>query len=369
MGVVLLSHGFQPDYEAGFANGLAKNGVPVTLIGSDRTLYERLQSGVLAINLRGSQDRGRAAWKKVLNLGIYIFRLMSFLVLKRPVLHLTGLFLTGYEKSWVYECRTYRLLSRRLVMTVHNVLPHDRDTPEMREVFRQVYGIPHCLIVHTAKARQRLISEFNVEPGRIVVMEHGLDDLVHVSAEAIQATREQLHVGNFDRLVIFFGAVMRYKGVDLLVEAARHFSNGTRVHIAGRCADSKYQKELEALLHDHPLGQAITWQNSYLSEEHVSHLLGAADVLVMPYRHIDQSGVLFAAMRHGTPIVAFDVGSFHDYLPDGVGLVVPAGDLPALAAAIAEIPSSRQLRPEIHKVAEGFLWQKTVRPVLECYEG
>lgn len=368
MKVVLVSHGFQPDYEAGFANGLAKNGLAVTLVSADRSLYERLLPGVEAINLRGSQDRSRPAWKKALNLSFYILRLTMLLAFRRPVVHLTGLLLAGQAKGWPLECWIYRFLSRRLVMTVHNVLPHERDTPAMRRVLRRVYSIPHCLVVHTRKARQRLINEFGVASSRIIVMEHGLDELANVPEKESQAIREELKAADSDRLVVFFGAVMRYKGVDLLIEAARHLTKGSRVHIAGRCADQAYRTELLSALEEHPLGAAISWEDAYLSEDRVSGLLAAADVLVMPYRHIDQSGVLFAALRHGVPVVAFNVGSLCDYLQEGVGQVVPSGDIAGLAAAIEQVPTAREVRPLIQRVAEGFLWHKTVRSVIPCYE-
>ena len=56
---VLVSHGFQPDYEAGFANGLVRNGVGVTLIASDQSLYDRLVPKIEVLNLRGSQYPSR----------------------------------------------------------------------------------------------------------------------------------------------------------------------------------------------------------------------------------------------------------------------------------------------------------------------
>ncbi|WP_200383400.1 glycosyltransferase family 4 protein [Rhodocyclus tenuis] len=367
MSAVLVSHGFQPDYEAGFANGLAKNGVAVTLVASDRTSYERLSPGVTAINLRGSQDRSRPAWKKAFNLGVYVVRLLGLLARRRPVVHLCGLLLAGDAQLWPLECRIYRLLARRLVLTVHNVVPHDRDSPAMREVLRKVYDIPHFLVVHTVRARQRLIDEFGVASQRIIVMEHGLDEPVQLSAAVNEAIRRELQVGDDGRLIVFFGMVTPYKGVDLLIEAARQLGSGCRVHIAGSCADTRYRDQLLSMLAQHPLGDAISWENAFVPTERACALLGAADVLVMPYRHIDQSGVLFAALRYGVPVVAFDVGSLRDYLLEGAGRVVPAGDLAALAAAMEQVPPAREVRTQIQQLAEAFLWHKTVRPVLPCY--
>ena len=78
--VVLLSHGFQPEYEAGFTNGLARNGVRVILIGSDTTLRHRIEPSVEIINLRRSQDPNRAGWKKMLNITRYWCNYFTFLI-------------------------------------------------------------------------------------------------------------------------------------------------------------------------------------------------------------------------------------------------------------------------------------------------
>jgi glycosyltransferase involved in cell wall biosynthesis len=373
MDVILVSHGFQPDYEAGFANGLARCGVKVTLVASNRTLFTRLSPGIDVINLRGAQDESRAPWKKVLNLLWYLARLLLLVARRRSVTHLTGLFALSHirtpwaDRSWALECRILKLLSRRLLLTVHNVVPHNQDTPTLRARLSAAYRIPHRLIVHTARARQRLIDEFGVEAERIVVMEHGIDEIVVPQPDSVAATRALLGVAANEKLVLCFGIVQRYKGVDLLVEAARHLDANIRIHIAGRCYDPQYQREIERALDGHPLIKQISWENVYLSEDRVSDLLSASDVLAMPYRHIDQSGVLFAAMRHGLPIVAFDVGSLRDYLTVGAGVVVQVGDLEGFASAIQSIEPAPLVRQKIHSLAQRYRWGNTVKPILGEY--
>ena len=370
---MLVSHGFQPDYEAGFANGLARNGIRVSLISSDQSLYERLEPTIEALNLRGSQDAGRPAWRKAINLFWYWIRLIFVVIRRRPVVHLTGLFSFSNiaspwaNKTWAWECRLLRALSSRLVLTVHNVVPHDRDAPEIRCLLAEVFRIPDMLVVHTSRARQRLIDEFSVDASRIVIMDHGLDEIVQVPANAIDATRKALGIVQDERLVLFLGWVRRYKGADLLLQAVPMFRNRTRVLIAGNCIDADHRKEIESLLTQPDIAQRATWEFGYLPESRVSELLSAADVLVMPYREIDQSGVLFAALRHGVPVVAFDVGSLRDFLPEGTGLIVPPGDVRALATAIEAIEPAAAARRRIHALAEQYRWTETVKPVLNLY--
>jgi len=371
---MLVSHGFQSNYEAGFANGLAKNGIKVTLIASDQTLLDRLAPSIVALNLRGSQDAGRPAWRKAVNLIWYSIRLLGLIAVRRPVTHLTGLFLfSNFSSAWadqmpVWECHCLKLLSHRLILTVHNVIPHDRDTPALRHQLATVYRIPHYLVVHTAQMKQRLIDEFSVEPERILIMGLGLEEIVEPREEDITATRTAMGYTADQKLVLFLGWVRRYKGLDLLLEAARYLGDEVRVLIAGNCIDSDYQHEITQIIQRHALARKVYWEFGFLSEERVSALLGAADVLVMPYRAIDQSGLLFSALQHGVPVVAFDVGSFKDYLPEGTGLIVPAGNTVALATAIEEIFSARSARSHIHAVARKYRWQETVKPILHLYK-
>lgn len=373
MRAILISNGFQPDYEAGFANGLAANGVEVNLVASDRTLVDKLSPAITVRNLRGSQDEKRPGWRKALNLLHYFLRVFAFVARARQPVHMTGLFALSTvrhplaDRTWSLECRLLRLLSPRLLFTVHNVVPHGQDTPAARRELAKVYAIPRRLIVHTGRARQRLIDEFDIDPDRIKVMEHGIDELVPPDPLRNAATRQALGVPDGRKLVLFFGTVQPYKGVDLLLDAARDFPADIHLHIAGRCSDAAYEKQLRESIAAHPNRERITWVNAFLPEAEVSALLSATDVVAMPYRHIDQSGVLFAALRHGTPVVAFDVGSFGEYLSEDLGSVVPAGDVAGFAAAVRRTLEKNLSRERILQAAEGYLWHRTVAPILDEY--
>src|SRR5689334_1348981 len=95
IGVTLLSHGFNAEYEIGFANGLALNGVDVVLLGSDNTLTERARPGVRVLNVRGQQSPKRSVIAKLLNMLRYFGAYLGFLAKRRghPV-HVIGLFST-----------------------------------------------------------------------------------------------------------------------------------------------------------------------------------------------------------------------------------------------------------------------------------
>jgi len=77
--------------------------------------------------------------------------------------------------------------------------------------------------------------------------------------------------------------------------------------------------------------------------------------------------VLFTAMRHGVPVVAFDVESLRDYLPNNVGQIVPANDITALASTINHSLPVDSVRAGIFATAENYLWQRTITPVIASY--
>lgn len=359
MRVLLISNGFQPNYEKGFANGLAYNGISVELIGSDRTLYAELLPGIKAVNLRGSQDPKRSKIVKVVTLLNYVAKLYSYIYASRPpVLHLNGLLMGGVGAMALIELILYRLGSKKLWLTVHNVVPHDKHVETNRSLMRLMYRVPHLLVTHTTKMKRDLILEFGVPAGRIVVMEHGVDEVPETKAQPLPSSNLK---------VLLFGGVMPYKGVDMFLHALA-FCNDVVIDatIAGESRNGGYAVEIEKLIGEVAPPHRVNWVRGFIPEPAVQSYFEQADVVAMPYRHIDQSGVLFTAFRFGTPVVCFDVGAFRDYVPEYAGLVVPSQTAQALANGLRTFLKhiGKYDRKAIQAYARSFSWENTVRVLL-----
>lgn len=357
--VLLVSHGFQPSYEKGFANGLAHNGIAVELIGADRTLYTELLPEIRAINLRGSQDPRRSRMVKAFNLLTYVVKLYSHIFARRPrVLHLNGLLLGGVGPRAVVELVLYRLGSKKLWLTVHNLVPHDKHVETNRSVMRLLYKVPHLLVTHTEKMKRDLMNEFGVPAGRIVVMEHGVDKIPAFATRPLPSASLK---------VLLFGGVMPYKGVDIFLQSLA-FCDDVVVEatIAGESRNAAYAVEIEKMISEVALPHHVTWVRGFIPEHEVQSYFEQADVVVMPYRHIDQSGVLFTAFRFGAPVVCFDVGVFRDYVPKYAGIVVPSQAPQALAKGLSTFFKhiGNYDRKAIQAYAKSFSWENTVRVLL-----
>jgi len=359
--VLVLSHGFQPEYEAGFCNGLAAQGLVVTLVGSDLTRRERLDPRIEFVNLRGSQDPARPAWAKALNLLRYLARTLLLVARRRhDVVHEAGHFPSAAVGPWVAWATLLRMLARRHVYTVHNLLPHDRDTPALRRTLARLYTLPHALVVHTPRMRDALVAQFGVDAQRITVMEHGIDRFPPPPAPR----------DGEGRIALLFGNLAPYKGADLAIDALAAAPADWRLVIAGRCVSAALRADLQARIAASPARERIAWTDRYVGDDELRTLFDQADVLLLPYRRIDQSGVLFMALAAGLPVIAADVGSFADYVRAHAGAVVPPGDAAALAAALARTARTDPAeRAALAARARRLDWRQTTRVLPPLYAG
>jgi glycosyltransferase involved in cell wall biosynthesis len=362
--VICVSHGFQTNYERGFCNGLAARGVAVTLIASDRTDFAGLLPGVRALNLRGSQREDRTRVAKALNLLRYHLRLMGHVLLNRgSVVHVMGLiwpvFLCG-----VLQGVWFRLVSRRYVLTVHDLLPGVDDRQRYRRLCRWSYHLADHLVVHTPRMKAGLVSDFGVPAGRITVMEHGIEPHSALAVAADQSAEDHTDV-----LLVAFGAVTTRKGTDLLLQALAQVDFPFCLVIAGPCVDQAFRERLRDLIAAHPRRDSIGWHDAFVEEAEANALVQSADALVMAYRHIDQSGVLFQALRFGVPVVATRVGQFERYVTTEVGELAPPEDIAGIRDALQRWHARRHAlsRGRIREIGRSFEWPTTVAALAAAY--
>lgn len=361
--VLLISHGFQASYEKAFSNAVAEHGVAVTLAASARTEYARLDSRIVAPNLLPSMDPSRSIGQKVRAKLAYVLQLAALVVRNRRAnIHLIGTFLTTSVFLGIFELVFYRLFGKRLLLTVHNLLPHDKHTGFNSRAAWFAYRIPHVLVVHTDRMRDELVRVWGVRAERVLVMEHGVDDIPpdgQPPPETAGRTR-----------LLMFGSVARYKGVDTALRALAAIQDfPIELTITGICRDQAYADEIAALINAVPPLHRVVWNRGYVPEEEVQGCFEAAEAVLLPYRHIDQSGVLFTAFRFGLPVVAFNVGAFDHYVTPDSGIVCPSNDELGLVDGLRALRKNvgRFERRAIKKYAERYLWTNTIEPVLDEY--
>lgn len=359
--VLVVSHGFQAHYELGFANGLAENGRDVLLFGSDLTLTDGLHPRVRCLNLRGSQDPRRPTWRKALDMVRYHLRLLGAVVRWRgaPIVCIGT-----PNPEWtvgVAEGLWFAAWGSSYSIVVHNVLPHEQHTDTMRRVHRLIWRIPRWLLVHTETTRTELLREFGIAPERVLLVPHGLNDAVPRSPLTRAQAKAALGVGADERTVLLFGRTGHYKGGDLVLDALPRLPP-LRLLVAGKSGRDPHSLDFCRRVAE-LVAQGRAWQHdAYLSEVEIAAAFAAADVAVLPYRHIDQSGVLLLALSLGVPVLATPVGGLGDLVDARNGGLIERPDAEAVAAAIerffaAPAPSPGSVRASVAHLA----WRHTLR--------
>jgi glycosyltransferase involved in cell wall biosynthesis len=260
------------------------------------------------------------------------------------------------------------LLPRRRprVMTMHNVLRRG-ERPGSAIVTRRLAQSMDAVVVHTRHGAERL-AELGVDPERVRVIPHGAFEHLTSQAEEVPLP-EELAAGD-GPVVLCFGAVRDYKGADVLLEAFREVE-GAELWIVGRPLGYDM-----APLHElaRRVPGEVRFVTRYLSDAEVPAFFRRADVLALPHRRVDQSGVLGAGLAFGKPMVASAVGGFVEVAEDhGAARLVPPGEPAALAAAINELladPAERlALGQRAAEAAAGpFSWDEVARQTIALYE-
>jgi glycosyltransferase involved in cell wall biosynthesis len=218
--------------------------------------------------------------------------------------------------------------------------------------------------VHTQHLAADLAFKLGSSAPPITVMEHGIEPLC---ASPVSARPRP---GRPVRLLMF-GTVMRYKGVDVLLDALEGTDLVFDLTIAGKCYDDGLRTDLRSRIRRHRHQASILWRDEYLPESEMETLFGESDMLVLPYRRIDQSGVLLQAYRHGLPVVASRVGAFEDYVGPERGEVCPPEDPLALRGAIERL--SRRLhaidRTALAAGSRRLHWDQVVLALRPVYAG
>src|SRR5918992_1048843 len=244
--------------------------------------------------------------------------------------------------------------ARPRVLTMHNVIR--REAVDLRLADRM-----DAVIVHTHHGADLLGGG-----ERVHVIPHGAFE--HLTRQRHEQPLPPELAAVEGPVVLCFGVVRPYKGVDVLVEAFRQVE-GAELWVVGRMlgVSTEHLRRLA------PPGR-VRFVERYVSDAELPALFRRADVLALPHRSVDISGVLFAGLAFGKAMVLSDVGGFRELVEEhGAGELVPAGDAGALAATIRELladPAERErLAGRARAAAAGpYSWDSIAVRTMRVYE-
>jgi glycosyltransferase involved in cell wall biosynthesis len=250
------------------------------------------------------------------------------------------------------------------VLTAHGVLRSEGWDRRVRSL-RRVLDRMDAVIALSEFGRERL-AETGIDRGRVRVIPHGAFDYLTRQPDEIPLPPELESVT--DPVILFFGLIRPYKGVDVLLDAFRSVK-GAELWIVGRPMGVSLDALHEAAAH---APGRVRFIPRFVSDQELPAYFRRADVIALPHRDAEQSGVLFAALAFGKAIVMSDVGGFPEVAATGAGTLVPPGDTDPLATSLQELIDAPAERERLARAAAAaasgpYSWEVVARQTIDLY--
>jgi glycosyltransferase involved in cell wall biosynthesis len=278
----------------------------------------------------------------------------------------------------IFDRRFVERLKRlgvKVVHTVHDVEPLYEGATDMSGLGR-VYASCDGLIVHTEANRRDLLERYPaIDVHKIRVIPHGPLQAEDCPANATQASaRSALGIADDARVALNFGSIKPYKGLDLLVTAMPMVADRVPrcfLLLAGRPAKPSDAPDLGPVI---SRGISYRADFEFIANKDAWKYYLAADVVVLPYRNITQSGVLLSSMAFGKAAIVTAVGGLPEVVRAGeTGWVVPPENPQALAQAMTEaftdIEGTRRMGVQARdEVDRKYSWSSIAAETHRLYE-
>ncbi len=328
-------------FTAGLAGALAQRG-PTLVIGWRRRFPRRLYPGTFedhasrtAVTAGGEPildlldpRTWRTAARRIRRFGADVVVLQWWHALHGPVL--------------IALTRSVRRAGIPVIVICHNVEPHE-TSPAWRWLTRRTLRGADALIVHASNLRadaERLAPGVPVVSGFLPVFGNVADATGPASAGDLAAVRRRVDATGRP-LLLTFGYVRPYKGVEDAIAAMAHVRTDAVLLVAGECWEDP--DRYRAVVAHSGVDDRVVLDFRYVPNEEIPVLFTAADAVVLPYRTATQSAVAALAFAFDRPVVATRVGGLAELVEDGVtGALVPAADPQGLAMAIDRVLADRR---------------------------
>lgn len=250
----------------------------------------------------------------------------------------------------------------KIVCIADNVIPHERrpgDIPFIRYFLKSCYGF----ITMSQKVLNDLRRFEPVKPALLV--QHPLYDNFGAPVSREEA-RRQLGLPLQEKIILFFGFIRKYKGLDLLLEAMAHDAiqkHKIKLLIAGEFYED--EEPYRQLISEKGLQESLILRTNFIPDSQVHFYLCAADCVVQPYRNATQSGVTPLAYHFEKPMIVTNVGGLPSLVPHRqVGLVCEP-EPASIAEAILEFyqVGEAHFLPFLRAEKQKYSWENLLKAI------
>ena len=365
-------HGGMNLYDFSLCQSIVKAGGKATLFTCDKTVVKGDEGFPVALTYRGIYGKSKG-WVRGLR---YVWGSLRSL----PRARLSGHQVAHFHFFHVGPLELFnivlaRLLGMRVVVTAHDVeaFKEGLSTPAF---VRWAYRLSSRVIAHSLVAQRELVEELGITQDKVEVILHG--NYLQGVPPDLTRSQARAHFGFSpdQRVLVFFGQIKDVKGLDVLLIAfalAREHDKRLHLLIGGRVWKTDFSKYAE-IIRSHGLTPFCTLHIRYIPDTEVPFFYRCADLVVLPYRRIYQSGVVLEAMSYGSPVLVSDVaGMLEATCDERTGFVFRSQDAAHLAQRIGEIFSAPGRSADVGQAGLRIVtirndWGRLGEQALACYQ-
>jgi len=251
----------------------------------------------------------------------------------------------------------------QIICIADNVIPHEKrlgDTVLTKYFLSSI----HRFVTMSEKVNKDL-KNFTQKPS-INLVHPIYDNFGDIVSK--EESRKHLGLPVHEKIILFFGFIRKYKGLDLLLEAMNDYrikEANIKLLIAGEFYDNK--EEYESIISKNNLTNSLYLKTQFIDNSEVKYYLGAADFVIQPYKHATQSGVTPLAYHFEKPMMVTNVGGLAGLVPHLKVGVVTEPNAHAIASGIIQLYELGETHFLKHLCDEKkkFSWDKLTTAIIE----
>jgi len=252
----------------------------------------------------------------------------------------------------------------KIVCLADNIIPHEHRFGD--KAFTKYFLKPcDAFITMSEKVMNDLLLFEKTKPVQLV--QHPLyDNFGNIISK--QVAREKLKIKKEELLILFFGFIRKYKGLDLLLQAMANEKikqSGIKLLIAGEFyEDEKLYSELIEKLE---IRDQLILKTDFIPDSEVKYYLCAADAVIQPYRSATQSGVTPLAYYFEKPMIVTNVGGLPSLVPDGKAGIVVDPNPNSIAEGILKFYQLGEdyFIPHLRNEKQKYSWTNMVNTIIQ----
>jgi len=260
---------------------------------------------------------------------------------------------------------------KKIIFTVHNVLGHETNFIDML-VTKIIFLFPDFFILHSTNNIDKMEEIFHISRDKMVRIPHGIYEFYKNKEVTKEESRKKLNIKQDIPVVLSFGNIREYKGVDILIQAfaiVRNELPDALLIIAGKSWID--WKPNQKLIEKHNLQKNIRTFLEYVPMSDVKHYFEASDLVALPYKHFEsQSGPGNIALAFHKPLVVTNVGALPD-LVKNKECVLEVNDIKGMAKQMIEILKDQNLAKELSQdskvLCKDFSWDGIAKKTIKLY--